>query len=394
MIPFATRYGFARTDVRLDNWRKAPWSTWSFGHVRELVPSARIATAAPSMDQAIGDPYGLLEAPLAFAGEDRTIAAALRQTSTDALVVMKNGHVIADFYAPYMAPDSRHIVFSISKSVTGLLAGIVEGDGLLDPDAPVSAYVPEIAGSAYADATVRHLLDMRVSLNFEESYLDTTGAYGRYRRAVLWNPPQAGDIDPTMLGFLRTLRKGSGAHGGAFCYRSPNSDMLGLVIERASGQRYIDLATERLWKPLGATQDAEITVDATGAARAAGGVSMTARDLARLGEMMRRGGLSTTGQRILPAAWVDDTVRTGGSRQAWQESGDAWLPNGRYRNQWYQIGNPTDAFAAVGVHGQWLHVDPSAGTVIAKLSSQPEPSDEACDRLCLALLAELSREAA
>lgn len=387
---FAASFGFDRCDVRLDNWRQAPWNVWSFRNVRELVPSASFVSASSSPDKALGDPHGLLAEPVEIVGRRESIAQLLARTCTDALVVMRNGRVVADFYARHMSPGDRHIVFSVSKSVTAILAGIVEGDGRLDPEAPVTAYVPEVAGSAYGDATVRHLLDMRVSLDFEESYLDTTGGYGRYRRAVLWNPPLAGEPAPTMLGFLRTLSKGAGDHGGAFCYRSPNSDLLGLVVERAAGRRYVELATERLWKPLGAGLDAEITVDAIGTARAAGGISMTAHDLARIGEMMRRGGLSATGQRIVPEAWVDDTVRTGGSREAWQAADQAWLPQGRYRNQWYQTGHPGGAFAGIGVHGQWLYVDPSAGTVIAKLSSQPDPVDEASDRLCLALFEAIS----
>ncbi len=390
-VSFAAGHGFDRSDVRLDNWRQAPWNVWSFRNVRELVPSAIIASASPLPDRALGDPLGLLVEPVEIAGRREPAAEVLARTSTDALVVMRNGRVVADFYRPHMSLGDRHIVFSISKSVTAILAGVVEGDGRLDPDVPVTSYVPEMAGSAYGDATVRHLLDMRVSLDFEESYLDRTGGYARYRRAVLWNPPLPGEPASTMLGFLRSLCKGTSDHGGAFCYRSPNSDLLGLIVERAAGQRYVDLAAERFWKPLGAGQDAEITVDATGAARAAGGISMTVLDLARIGEMMRRGGLSATGQRIVPEAWVDDTVRTGGSRTAWQEAGQAWLPHGRYRNQWYQTGHAGGAFAAIGVHGQWLYVDPSAGTVIAKLSSQPEPADEASDRLCLALFEAISR---
>ncbi|WP_439615264.1 serine hydrolase domain-containing protein [Shinella sp.] len=372
---FAARHGFERDAVRLDNWRQAPWNVWAFRNVGELVPSMRIRASARTVDEAVGDPLGILA----------THAAALLRSSTDAFVVMKHGRVIADYYAADFGPQDQHIVFSISKSITGLLAGLAEGEGLLDPEAPVSLYVPEIAGSVYADATVRHLLDMLITLDFEEDYLDTSGNYGRYRRAVLWHPAETGQPSLDLVGFLASLKKGPGDHGGAVSYKSPNSDMLGLVVERACGQRYADFASARLWKPMGAAQDALITVDGAGAPRAAGGISMTVGDLARVGEMMRNGGRSQTGEQVLPEAWVEDTTRTGGSSEAWLAGGNFWLPDGRYRNQWYQTGYPSGAFAAIGVHGQWLYVDPSAGVVIAKLSSQPLPVDEECDRLCLSL---------
>lgn len=373
---FAARYGFEREAVRLDNWRQAPWNVWAFRNVGELVPSMRIPASSAAADEVIGDPLGILAGPH---------VPALVRSSTDALVVLKHGRIIADYYAAGFGPQNQHIVFSISKSITGLLACLAQGDGLLDPDAPVSLYVPEVAGSAYADATVRQLLDMRITLDFDEDYLDTLGNYGRYRRAVLWHPAAAGQPTLDLVDFLASLKKGPGDHGGAVSYKSPNSDMLGLVVERACGQRYADFASARLWKPMGATQDALITVDGSGAPRAAGGISMTAGDLARVGELMRNGGRSSGGEQVLPEAWVEDTTRTGGSSEAWLAGGNFWLPEGRYRNQWYQTGYASGAFAAIGVHGQWLYVDPSAGVVIAKLSSQPAPVDEECDRLCLSL---------
>ena len=96
---------------------------------------------------------------------------------------------------------------------------------------------------------------------------------------------------------------------------------------------------------------------------------MTPRDLARIGEMMRQGGVAN-GRRIVSQAWVNDTT-TGGSSKAWSESTSASrLPKGRYHNKWYQTGN--GAFFALGIHGQWLYVDPRAEMVLAKFSSQPD----------------------
>ena len=114
-----------------------------------------------------------------------------------------------------------------------------------------------------------------------------------------------------------------------------------------------------------------MTVDRAGTPRTGGGINMTPRDLARIGEMMRQGGMAN-GRRIVSQDWVNDTI-TGGSSRAWAESTSAtWLPQGRYHNKWYQTGATSGAFFALGIHGQWLYVDPRAEMVIAKFSSQPD----------------------
>ncbi len=193
----------------------------------------------------------------------------------------------------------------------------------------------------------------------------------RYRRAMLWNPPIEGTPVETLPAFLMTLQKADRPHGGPFNYLSPNSDLLGHIIETVTGARYADLLSDLLWKPMGARNHGSITVDAIGSPRTAGGISVTARDLARVGELLRNDG-AVEGRQVVPAAWVAD-MRENGDRQAWQEGRNVDLPNGRYRSQWYQSGDADGAFAAIGIHGQWLWVDPSTQTVLVKLSSQPDP---------------------
>ena len=382
---FESDYGFRRDNVRHDNWREAPWNVWAFRHVHELIPTARIPAASGLAEEPKVDATALTEHEFVLDGERRTVAAILRQTSTDAVTVMRAGRFIADFHAPNFTLQTRHILFSASKSVAGLLAGILVGDGLLDPEAPVAHYVAELAQSAFGDAQVRQVLDMRTSLAFNEDYLDPNGVYARYRRAGLWDPRLVGEEPETVIGFLASLPKGAGEHGGPFHYCSPNSDVLGLVIERASGTRYADFAATRLWQPLGLRQDGCVTVDLAGTARSGGGLCMTVRDLARIGELVRLGGV-VDGRRLINEEWMKDTL-SGGSAQAWRHgSFSSWLPNGKYRNKWYQLGNASRACFAIGIHGQWLYVDPSRETVIAKFSSQPEPTNNNLKRLNLALL--------
>lgn len=384
---FERHYGFRRDAVTLANWRISPFNRWSFQNVGELVPSAEIsASPEPAGEEPARDMAGLLSQSVTL-GEraPETMADFLKRSDTDALTVMKGGRIVGDWSAPHMAFGARHIVFSISKSITAIIAGILEGEGALDPDAPVTRYVPEAKGSAYGDATVRHVLDMVVSIDIEESYTDPESAYGRYRKATLWNP---GGGAESLFSFLVTLPRLPDPHGETFRYRSPNSDLLGIVLERASGERFTDLMREKLWLPLGAGSAAAITVDMAGQARTAGGVSMTPRDLARIGEMMRQGGVAN-GRRVVPESWVRDTVEIGGSRHAWRRGAMLFLfPGGRYRNKWYQVGD--GAYCGIGIHGQWLYVDPKAEVVVAKLSSQPEPVEDALDMDIVGFLRQLS----
>ncbi|TPI25484.1 serine hydrolase [Mesorhizobium sp. B3-1-6] len=384
---FEAQYGFSRKDVRLETWRLAPFNRWSFQNVGELVPSAHVA-AAPGGEEEAKSLGALLEEKIPLAGGSETVESFLKRSDTDGLTILKAGKLIGDWSAPHMPFGARHIIFSISKSVTALLAGILEGERVFDPSAPVTEYIPEAWGSAYGDASVRNVLDMTVSLDFEEAYLDPESAFARYRRSTLWNP---GGGSESLAAFLMTIQRLAEPHGQTYRYRSPNSDVLGILVERASGMRVSQLLSEKLWQPLGAASEMSVTVDMEGTARTAGGMSMTPRDLARVGEMMRQGG-TVNGRRIVPEAWVRDTVATGGSHEAWQRGTMAFLfPKGRYRNKWYQTGNDSGAFCGIGIHGQWLYVNPKAEVVIAKMSSQPEPVDDKLDEDIVAFLAALSR---
>ena len=372
---FETQYGFARKDVRLQTWRLAPFNRWSFQNVGELVPSAHVA-AAPGGEEQAKSLGALLEEKVSLAGGSETVASFLKRSDTDGLTILKGGKLVGDCSAPHMPFGARHIVFSISKSVTAILAGILEGEGVFDPSAPVTEYIPEARGSAYGDASVRNVLDMTVSLDFEEDYLDPESVFARYRRSTLWNP---GGGSESLAAFLLTLPRLAEPHGQTYRYRSPNSDMLGILVERASGKRVSALLSEKLWLPLGAASEMSVTVDMEGTARTAGGMSMTPRDLARIGEMMRQDG-TANGRRIVPEAWVRDTVSTGGSHEAWQRGTMAFLfPKGRYRNKWYQTGHDSGAYCGIGIHGQWIYVNPKTEVVIAKMSSQPEPVDDRLD---------------
>ncbi len=365
----------------LGNWRQAPHSAWSFGHVDALIPVDRVAAASPAALPS-GRALAADQITVPFEGRAWRLAEALAATATDSLMVLKHGAVV---HARYRQGDAstRHILFSVSKSVTGLLAGVLVSEGKLDPDAPVTLYVPEVAQCAYGTATVRQVLDMTVDVTFVEDYLDTQGAFARYRAAMGWNPPNPAFGDLGLHGFLASLPRGSGTHGQTFHYVSPNSDLLGWIVERAAGESFASVMASRLWGPMGAEAEAYVTVDQQGAARAAGGICMTLADMARLGELVRCDGVFN-GRSVVPAAWIADMWRNGDAA-AWQRGAMLDLfPQARYRSQWYVRDGAASAMYAIGIHGQWIGIFPSAGVVIAKHSSQAEPVDLRTDKLTMA----------
>jgi CubicO group peptidase (beta-lactamase class C family) len=270
----------------LANWRSAPFNRWAFLHVRELIPSADIPN----------DPRRVRELE-PDAGEPLLLAQFLAQTQTGALVILHRGRLVAEHYANGMTYETPHILMSVSKSMMGLLFGQLG----VDPERQVADVLPEVSTTAYKGATIRHLLDMRAGVAFEEDYLATSGTIVEYRKATGWNPLGPGDAPGDLHSFYQVLKERDGPHGGRFHYISTNSDLLGWVIERASGRRYADLMSELLWKPIGAERSAYITVDRFGAPRCAGGMCVTARDLARVGQWMIEH----------PSPWIEDIEANG-----------------------------------------------------------------------------------
>lgn len=369
--------------VTLANWRQYPFSEWSFRNVRELLPTANIARSK----QPTSLPLALtcLDA-VSFekaSGEKINVGDALRLSHTDGFLVLHRGRIVSEWYAHGLGPETPHLIFSVSKSIAGTLGGVLADHGKLDPEAPVTHYIPEMQRSVYGDdCTVRHLLDMNVGIRFEEDYLARDGDVVDYRRSTGWDPPDASKPPIHLRQYLQTLRPDGKPHGHTFHYVSTNTDVLGWVYERACGMPYANILSRYLWEPMGAENDAYIAVDSRGAARVAGGICATLRDLARFGEMMRNHGVSN-GRQVVPGWWIDD-IRNNGNAEAWSRGElTKVFPNGNYRSKWYTVDRNHTPFAAVGIHGQWIYIDPANDTVIVRVSSQPLPMDLDLDRMWL-----------
>ena len=382
----------ADRQVTLANWRKPPFNRWSFNHVNELVPSAPIRNDPARVGRLPEGAADFSSFSVQGSGGRLDLEGFLEATYTDAVVVLHRGRFVLERYAPGMDARTPHILMSVSKSVLGLVAGILLDEGILELGTKITSVVPEMAGTAFEGTSVRDLLDMRVGVLFDENYLASAGPIIEYRKAQLWDPLDPSDLPSDLRSFISGLRDRDGAHSDRFHYVSPNTDLLGWVIERSAARRYADLVSELLWQPMGAEADAYITVDRLGAPRCAGGLCATARDLARIGRLFATEG-SVGGRQVVSAHWLED-ILTAGDGQAWQRGDFTNLfptINMHYRSKWYVERGPRPIVFALGVFGQNVFTDPAADLVIAKVSSQPLALDRDFNMLTHAGIAEIRR---
>jgi CubicO group peptidase (beta-lactamase class C family) len=367
--------GRPRPDVTLDTWQTAPLLHRSFQHVEELFPTAVISRGSGPVAELSAAPEPVAEIMVAHPdGTSSTVAEIMAATNTDGWIVTQQGRVLAEQYPHRMAPETRHLLTSVSKSFVGIVAGSLIASGELDPAEPLCAYVPDLGGGGYAEATARHLLDMRSGIDFSEDYLDPTAEVRVLEQVIGWAPRQRPMVPRTMRDFLLTLRQ-KAPHGGPFEYRSCETDVLGWVCEAAAKTRIPELMSHLLWSRLGAEHDAVIAVDSAGSGMYDGGICATMRDLVRFGTMLASRGLSPLGERVVPDWWVEDTLRGGpDSRDAFAASPtETLMPGGMYRNQFWLPYPDQDVLLCLGIHGQMLYVHLGTGVVAAKLSCWPEP---------------------
>lgn len=295
---------------------------------------------------------------------------SLAVNHTDGLVVLHRGRIVYEYFDGPLKPHRPHVCMSVTKSLVGTLAAAEMVAGRIDPEARVPTYVPELADSAWGNATLRQVMDMTTALHYDEDYTNPDAEVWTYLRAAAQVPglpvPAGGPVG--IREFLRTIRA-SGPHGQRYAYKTVNTEVLGWVLCNVTGLPLEQLVEERLWAPMGAEQDAWFVLDPRGRAGAGGAFSGALRDMARFGETMRCRGFFN-GRQIVPEAAVADVER-GADPAHFAQAGYTLLPGWSYRHQWWMTHNAHGAYCARGIHGQNLYIDPKAEMVIARFASHP-----------------------
>ena len=371
-------------DIRHENWLSPPYNRRSFQRVREIVPTARIHNSA-------GRTQPLPEAPvdldgLVFvdgSGDIRELATYLTESFCDSIAVVHQGALVYERYFNGMTPETPHLLMSVSKSFAAAALGIAIGRGLLAVDDLVIDVAPEFAGSNLEGATVQQLVDMSAGTHFDEVYdhveeTPESRDWFDYERQTGYRP--LGNHEPigTMAHF-RTLGSAFD-HGTRFLYRSPLTDVVGRIVELANDLSYAEVLSRDLWGPLGQEHDANIMVDVVGQAVPDGAMSCSTRDLARFGLAYLQGG-RVADQQVIPNHWIDDTAHgTNDALANFAVSPDRVEGWSHYRNAFW-VAERDQVFTGWGIHGQFCWVDRRTDTVIARLSTMPEPDrdDDAAD---------------
>ncbi|MEE4246341.1 MAG: serine hydrolase [Kangiellaceae bacterium] len=362
------------------NYFSFPRLRWTVCHIRELMPTQQVSRGlgAPSkLAYALDNSIDAVTFKPTGSDKTMTWRESLDANYTDGMLILHNNKIVYENYRGCLSETGKHAAMSMTKSMTGLLAEILVAEGKLDDTAKVATIIPELKQSAFGDATVRQVMDMTTGLAYSEDYSNPKADIWVYSAAANPLPKPKGYQGPNgYFEYLQTVKK-QGEHGQAFAYKTINTDALGWIVSRVSGKKVSELLSERIWSKMGAEQDAYMTVDGIGTPFAGGGLTAGLRDLGRLGLLMLNNG-EFNNQQLFPAKVVG-SIRDGGDKKNFAKAGYKSLEGGSYKSMWWLFHNDNGAYAARGVHGQTIYVDPKAQMVIVRYSSFPVAKNAAID---------------
>ncbi|MET0247723.1 MAG: serine hydrolase domain-containing protein [Sphingomonas sp.] len=309
-------------------------------------------------------------APLPVADGD--IDAFMAQQNVAGLIVLQDGKVRLERYARGYGREGRYTSFSVAKSFTSALVGAAIRDGhIRSVTEPVTKYIPELAGRGYDGVTIAQLLTMTSGVRWNEDYTDPKSDVAR----MFLEPVPAGE-DPTVH-YMKILPR-EFEPGSKWVYKTGETNLIGVLVMRATGKPLATYLSEKVWRPYGMEQDAFWMVDPSGREVSGCCLSVSLRDYARMGQFAMEGG-----KGVVPTDWFADSTRAHAS---------IGVPGYGYGYQWWTY--PQGRFGAQGIFGQTIRVDPKSRVVIAVSAAAPKASDPAYGRARTAFLDRLFEAAA
>lgn len=360
------------------NWLTPEHNRTSFQHLQSLFPTARLKRGTEPPSPLPSDHVEVGHFRFGWPnGDEHTIGQFLKDTYTDAFLILRDGVLIHEHYENGMQPDSLHLLNSISKTFLGMLAGVFVADDTIALDERVATYVPKLTGTALDQATLRQALDMTAGVTFGEDYAVATDDFWVETAVLGWRPDLADRAVTTSLKDYASDKKSAGhADGEAFHYRTLLTNIVAMAIEGATHTPVQDLMAQHLWQRLKPEYDANVVVDGAGFPYFGAGMSASARDLVRFGQMLLNNG-QVDGEQVIPESWVRSTRAGSDERRAHFAVTDyaPVLPNWHYQNQTWAC-QADDALLCIGIFGQTVYVHQPSGIVIVKLSTHPEPAND------------------
>lgn len=277
-----------------------------------------------------------------------------------ALLVLKDGKIVHESYYKGTEPDDLRISWSVAKSYLSALVGVLLEDGTIASiDDPVVQYAPTLKGGAYDGASIRNVLNMASGVTFDEDYLDQSSDINRMGRVLALG----GSMDDFASGLTETFAP----VGEGWKYVSIDTHILSMVVRGATARPIAELLSEKIIAPMGLEREPYYLTDGFGTAFVLGGLNLTTRDYARMGQMYLQNG-EFNGSQIVPAAWVAAST----SPSAPTAEGEIgygyqwWVPKGAIAGE----------FMARGIYGQYVYVNRAKGVVIATNAADRNFRDE------------------
>ena len=337
---------------------------WTFSHIAEIFPTVEIPAAkhrTPFPEAAYQD----LPETFDYEGQAWDTDAFLEDTDTAAMLVLKDGEIVHETYAGAGGRTQDWLSWSVAKSFVSALVGIAIEEGHIHSIYdPVTDHVPALKGSAYDGVTIKQVLQMCSGASWNEDYSDWKSDINRFARTFA--------LGGSLTDFARSLAPAR-KPGMYRLYNSIDTQVLGMLVAASTGKSLAAYMQEKLWEPLGAESPARWIVDKDGVEMAFGGLTATARDYAKLGELYRNRG-NWHGRQVVPEAWVDKSLAPdmphlmpGGF--ALPDAPSGYGQSLGYGFQWWVLSTSPLEFCAMGVYNEFIYVDPGRGITIVKLSS-------------------------
>ena len=288
---------------------------------------------------------------------DFDLDAYLASQRTSALVVLHDGKIVLERYGLGFEQDGRWTSFSVAKSLTSTLVGAAIQDGAIDDiDDPVTKYLSGLEGSAYEDVSIRQLLTMTSGVRWNEDYTDPESDVARF------NEHRASEGEDVTVSYMRGLPREAPA-GEKWVYKTGETNLIGVLVSEATGKPLAEYLSEKVWRPFGMQQDATWLLGSTGHEISGCCIQAATRDMARFGLFVLRDGRAG-GKRVVPEGWFSEAT----AKQA-----DIGAPGKGYGYQWWTYDD--GAYAAQGIFGQGIFIDPARGLVIASNANWPTATD-------------------
>ncbi|GAB5488231.1 MAG: serine hydrolase [Parasphingorhabdus sp.] len=321
-------------------------------------------TLVPSNTIAAGDTPKTLETgaalPTTFEvdGAQLSVDDYMENQRMAGLVILQDGKIRMEEYRRDFAADDRWTSFSVAKSLVSTMVGAAIKDGFIKSiDDPLTDYIPELKGSGYDGVTVKQLLTMTSGVKWNEDYADPKSDV-----ALFNNTKPEGDLDPVVV-YMKTLES-EAEPGTRWQYNTGETNLIGVLVAKATGKTISEYLSEKVWKPYGMSQDGEWLLNEGGKEISGCCISATIRDYALFGNFALNGG-KIGDTSIVPDGWFANA----GTKQ--EDIGD---PGRGYGYQWWTFDD--GSFAAQGIFGQGIFIDPASNLVVASNGNWPSATPE------------------